>query len=118
MSGRIGISLASTVSSVIDVPATHSSGRERDLPGLDRRDLVLRRGEHLPPADVMYATLGWTMTPGPDGGHDDDDRPRRRRSRRSSVRRAWVPNANASAAPTAALTSASAPPAQASRGAG
>ena len=47
MSGRTGISLASTVSSVIDVPATQSSGVERDLAGLDRGDLVLGRVEDL-----------------------------------------------------------------------
>ncbi len=32
MSGRIGINLASTVSSVIEVPATHNSGVEDTWP--------------------------------------------------------------------------------------
>ena len=45
MSGRIGISLASTVRRVIDVPATQSSRVVVALAGLDRRDLVLGRGE-------------------------------------------------------------------------
>ena len=45
ISGRTGIRLASTVSRVIDVPATHSSGVDADLAGLDRGDLVLGRVE-------------------------------------------------------------------------
>ena len=44
------MSLASTVSSVIEVPATHSSGVEWIWPGLDRRDLVLA-GFEQPAAD-------------------------------------------------------------------
>ena len=44
------MSLASTVSSVIDVPVTQSSGVEPDLAGLDGRDLVLGRVRKVPPA--------------------------------------------------------------------
>ena len=49
ISGRIGMSFASTVSSVIDVPVTHSSSGD-DLARLDRRDLVLRLAKIVPPA--------------------------------------------------------------------
>ena len=53
MSGRIGISLASTVSRVIEVPATHSSRRRPILAGLDRGDLVLAARRASPPVPSM-----------------------------------------------------------------
>ena len=53
----------------------------------------------------MYASFGWTRTPGRSGGHDDDDRDDERRSRRSS-RPAGLRDAAPARArsPTAALT--------------
>ncbi len=41
ISGRIGMSFASTVSRVIEVPVTHSSGYPLTLPAVHGRDLVL-----------------------------------------------------------------------------
>ena len=53
MSGRIGISLASTVSSVIDVPATHSSGVERIWPAWTDAISSSVEAKSWPPSDAM-----------------------------------------------------------------
>ena len=59
------MSFASMVSSVIEVPVDPELGRRADLAGLDRRDLVLGRGEDACRRPMlMYAAPGWTRTPG------------------------------------------------------
>ena len=64
MSGRTGISLASIVRSVIDVPATHSSGVGRICPAWTDAISSSDDSKSLPPTDSMYAAPGWTRTPG------------------------------------------------------
>ena len=91
MSGRIGMSLASTVSRVIDVPATHSSGVERTWPAWT--DAISSSVEaKMRAADVARcsASFGWTTAP----GRSDERRPttasdagRRRRPCSSAARR-------------------------------
>ena len=70
ISGRIGISLASTVSRVIAVPVTQSCLCRLVAPGLDRCDLVLGRSGS-GPARALDAR-----------DRRVDERPRRRRGRR------------------------------------
>ena len=59
MSGRIGMSLASTVSRVIDVPATHSSGVDRIWPAWTAAISSSRDSNSVPPAPAMKASPGW-----------------------------------------------------------
>ena len=73
MSGRTGISLASMVSSVIDVPATHSSGVAVIWPAWTDAISSSVDSKSLPPTDSMYATPGWTRTPGRIAVDDDRD---------------------------------------------
>ena len=102
------MSLASTVSSVIDVPVTHSS-LGGDLAGLDRRDLVLRRREDRA-AGARARAPRRVDDRARDGDPDDDQRGRRRRpprrsragGRGSDARR----HGDAARAPCATLTSA------------
>ena len=80
MSGRIGMSLASTVSSVIDVPPTHSSGVDDFWPAWTEAISSSSRLEDLPPSDSMSVTFGCAMAPGRAARNTDDDdeaRPRR-----------------------------------------
>ena len=58
------MSLASTVSSVIDVPATHSSGVKLIWPAWTEAISSSVESNSWPPADAMYASFGWTRTPG------------------------------------------------------
>ena len=67
MSGRIGISLASTVSSVIDVPATHSSGVNVICPDWTEAISSSVEANKSPPRPWMYASFGWMTTPGTNG---------------------------------------------------
>ena len=58
------MSLASTVSSVIDVPATHSSGVKWIWPAWTDAISSSVDAKSWPPAAAMYASFGWTRTPG------------------------------------------------------
>ena len=104
MSGRIGISLASTVRSVIDVPPTHSSGVKLIWPAWTDAISSSVEAKSWPPADRMYASFGWTSTPGrePDRRHDDGDDEADARSAAGGARGMR----NARAMPSAAFTSA------------
>ncbi len=64
ISGRTGISLASTVSRVMDVPATQSCGVAPTWPAWTDAISSSRDAKVSPPTDAMNATLGWTSTPG------------------------------------------------------
>ena len=105
MSGRIGISLASTVRSVIDVPATHSSGVNLTWPAWTDAISSSVEAKIWPPAARRYASFGCTSMP---GASPTTPRQRRRRSadgdQRPATARAY---GSARAMPSAALTSAS-----------
>ena len=75
MSGRIGISLASTVRSVIDVPPTHSSGVKLIWPAWTDAISSSVEAKIRPPTARRYASFGCTSAPGtnPIDGHDDGD---------------------------------------------
>ena len=75
MSGRTGISLASTVSSVIDVPATQSSGVNVIWPAWTEAISSSVDAKTLPPLASMVATFGWTSDVGQErhGGHRQGD---------------------------------------------
>ena len=64
MSGRIGISFASTVSRVIDVPATHSSGVALTWPACTDAISSSVESKIVPPADSIHASLGCATAPG------------------------------------------------------
>ena len=103
------MSLASTVSSVIDVPATQSSGRRADLAGLDRRDLVLGRGEERPVlarrcrprSAARRAPAGRRASPTSDHDHRADRQRRQRPSAATIDARGPMPSATL---PTARTT--------------
>ena len=84
MSGRIGISLASTVSSVIDVPATHSSGVKLICPAWTEAISSSVEAKTLAAGRCDVRLVGLDEDARPDRGDDDDDRDQRRRSPRSS----------------------------------
>ena len=67
MSGRIGISLASTVSRVMEVPATHSSGVKRHCPAWTEAISSSVDAKIRPPRASMVASFGWTSAPGTNG---------------------------------------------------
>ena len=58
------MSFASTVSSVIDVPPTHSSGVCRIWPAWTEAISSSRDSNRSAPRSRMRATFGWTTTPG------------------------------------------------------
>ena len=64
ISGRIGISFASTVSSVIDVPATHNSGVDDFWPAWTDAISSSSDAKIRPPSDSMRVTFGCVTAPG------------------------------------------------------
>ena len=64
ISGRIGMSFASTVSRVIDVPPTHSSGVMDSWPAWTDAISSSRDSNIVPPRSSMRASLGWATRPG------------------------------------------------------
>ena len=75
MRGRIGISFASTVSSVIEVPATHNSGVELIWPAWTEAISSSVEANNCPPAARMNASFGWATTAGRRRHADDREHP-------------------------------------------
>ena len=99
------MSLASTVSSVIDVPPTHSSGVARILTGLDRGDLVLARLEQRRAAVGDAGLVRLDDEPRP--GREDHDEDRDDDARAGERERGVVGPSSARPMPSAAFVSAS-----------
>ncbi len=105
ISGRIGISFASTVSSVIDVPATHNSGVDDFWPAWTDAISSSSDAKIRPPSDSMRVTFGCVMAPGRAARNTittispSSDRRQPARARRRA--------ASASTTPSAAFTTAS-----------
>ena len=98
------MSLASTVSRVIDVPATHSSGVDRIWPAWTAAISSSRDSNRVPPAPAMNASPGWGMPAGLSDGRNTATRTATPTATRASRR---GEASQARAIPTTALVAAS-----------